>query len=126
MSPPALRWRVASSYERYSNNIGYRWLPLATKSCYSVLKTSVWYNQMQKAQDLLDLTRKQPRVHTPLPEEVFNRLEEIANDDSRPVANMASALIQAAIELIDKQGFQLVGGKLRKVTIQTEETENVQ
>lgn len=80
---------------------------------------------MQKVQDIADLTRKQPRVHTPLPDETFKRLEEIAEEDSRPVANMASVFIQAAIELIDEQGFQLVGGKLRKVTIQTEETETL-
>lgn len=70
-----------------------------------------------------DLVRKQPRVHTPLPVEVFERLEQLANEEARPTANMASVLIQAAIELIDDQGFRVVGGKLRKVAEQPMEDE---
>ncbi len=66
-----------------------------------------------------ELVRKQPRVHTPLPVEVFERLEKLADEDARPTANMASVLIQAALELIDAQGFKLIEGKLRKVTEQS-------
>lgn len=74
---------------------------------------------MQQIQGLqADLPRKQPRVHTPLPEETLQRLEQLADAEARPVANMSSVLIQAAIELIDEQGFQLVGGKLRKVSFE--------
>ncbi len=85
-------------------------------------RIALWYNQMHLAPET-DLPRKQPRVHTPLPEAVYRRLESLAEQDSRPTANMASALIQAAIELIDQQGYQLVGGKLRKVIVQHNETE---
>lgn len=72
----------------------------------------------------IELPRKQPRVHTPLPEEVMKRLEELADVEARPVANMSSILIQAAIELLDDQGFSLVQGKLRKITIEPTETED--
>ena len=72
----------------------------------------------EKLNLLIDLPRKQPRVHTPLPEEAMQRLEELADVDARPVANMASLLIQAAIELMDAQGFRLVEGKLRKIAIE--------
>jgi predicted DNA-binding protein len=67
---------------------------------------------------LIDLPRKQSRVHTPLPDETLKRLEELADVDARPIANMASLLIQAAIELMDEQGFRLIEGKLRKVAIE--------
>jgi predicted DNA-binding protein len=73
---------------------------------------------------LIDLPRKQPRVHTPLPDEVMQRLEALAEVDARPVANMASLLIQAAIELMDKQGFRLVEGKLRKIAIEGTDVES--
>ncbi|GEM_PF-5740923 len=72
----------------------------------------------QKEEEVEDL-RKQPRVHTPLPEETMKRLEELADIDARPVSNMASILIQAAIELINERDFKLVGGKLRKVTFES-------
>lgn len=79
---------------------------------------------MQNSHVETDLTRKQPRVHTPLPEETLKRLEELADMDARPVANMASVLIQAAVELIDEQDFKLVGGKLRKVAFEPLEAED--
>lgn len=78
---------------------------------------------MQTAPDL-DLARKQVRIPTPLPDATHQRLEALAAQDSRPVANLASALLQAAVELIDQQGFQLVAGKLRKVTLEPDEAES--
>jgi len=65
-----------------------------------------------------DLPRKLPRIHTPVPEETLQRLEQLAESEARPVANMTSVLIQAALELIDQQGFRLVEGKLRKISIE--------
>lgn len=78
---------------------------------------------MQEVTGLNDLVRKQPRVHTPLPQEVLDRLDALAEQDARPTANMASVLIQAAIELIDEQGFRLIEGKLRRVSIAADEVE---
>jgi predicted DNA-binding protein len=68
-----------------------------------------------------DLPRKQQRIPIPLPQESIDRLEGLADQDGRPTANMGSMLIQAAIELIDQQGFSLVQGKLRKVAVVEEE-----
>jgi hypothetical protein len=70
-----------------------------------------------------DLARKLPRIHTPVPEETLKRLEELAEAEARPVANMTSVLIQAALELIDQQGFRLVEGKLRKISFEPTETD---
>ncbi len=70
-----------------------------------------------------DLPRKLPRVHTPLPEETLRRLEQLADSEARPVANMTSVLVQAALELIDQQGFHLVEGKLRKISFEPTETD---
>lgn len=72
-------------------------------------------------QQAIDLPRKQPRIQVPLPQEVMDQLDDLADADGRPTGNMASMLIQAAIELIDDQGFSLVQGKLRKIAITTDE-----
>jgi predicted DNA-binding protein len=76
---------------------------------------------MLKVNEIKDLARKQQRVPVPLPDETLKRLDELADQDSRPTANMASVLIQAAIALIDEQGFRLVEGKLRRVSIEEAE-----
>lgn len=70
-----------------------------------------------------ELPRKLPRIHTPVPEETLQRLEQLAESEARPVANMTSVLVQAALELIDQQGFRLVEGKLRKISFEPLETD---
>lgn len=88
-----------------------------------VIKTPLGTMRMLRNDDNQagELPRKQPRTQVPLPQEVMNRLEALADEDSRPTANMASILIQAAIELMDEQGFKLVQGKLRKVAVLPDE-----
>ncbi|NJP11101.1 MAG: hypothetical protein HC866_17855 [Leptolyngbyaceae cyanobacterium RU_5_1] len=71
--------------------------------------------QMQTVEEIGNLPRKQPRIPIPLPQQTMDRLDELADKDGRPSSNMGSMLIQAAIELIDEQGFRLVGGKLRRM-----------
>ena len=70
------------------------------------------------------MARKHPRIYIPLPEETLKRVEELALFETRPVANMASVLIQAAVELIDEQDFKLVGSKLRRITFDPLEAED--
>lgn len=99
------------------DTIGHQFVP---KVYILVLKEPFGTIQMQQNQDLqaIELPRKQPRIQVPLPQEVMDRLEQLSDIDGRPTSNLSSMLIQAAIELIDEQGFRLVGGKLRKVVEQ--------
>lgn len=74
---------------------------------------------MQKVEQIqtVELPRKNPRIQIAIPQEVLERLEALADGDGRPVGNLGAMLVQAAIELIDAQGYTLVKGKLRRVAV---------
>ena len=44
------------------------------------------------------------RIHVTLPDSFYKKLELWANSEARPVANLASYLLQKAIEDADDQG----------------------
>lgn len=70
-----------------------------------------------------DVPRKDERVTVPFDRETLNRIEEMANQEERPVARQILLLTKAALELVEQQGFKLVDGKLRKVSIESTELE---
>jgi hypothetical protein len=101
-------------------------LPLAIISYQKRVKVLIYMpfgTILMHLDSVNDLPRKLSRVHTPLPEDTLQRLEQLADSEARPVANMASVLVQAALELIDQQGFRLVEGKLRKISFEPTETD---
>jgi hypothetical protein len=55
-------------------------------------------------------------------ENLLKRIEEMAIDEERPVSRQVLLLAKAAVELIDEQGFHLVGGKLRRGTFEDLDT----
>lgn len=87
---------------------------LLTVKCFGTIRM-----QNVEQNQAIELPRKNPRIQIAVPQEVLDRLENLADEDGRPVGNMGAMFIQAAIELIDEQGFRLVGGKLRKVVEQS-------
>ncbi|MEP0913082.1 hypothetical protein NDI45_19405 [Leptolyngbya sp. GB1-A1] len=70
-----------------------------------------------------DVARKDERVTVPFDRETLERVEAMANQEERPVARQITLLVKAALELIDQQGFKLVDGKLRKVSIESTEVD---
>lgn len=68
------------------------------------------------------LPRKDERISVPFDAETYERLDQMANQEERPIARQVTLLVKAAIELIDEQGFRLVEGKLRKLTFEDVET----
>lgn len=68
-----------------------------------------------------EVPRKDERITVPFDRETLSRVEEMAGQDERPVARQITILVKAAIELMDDQGFKLVEGKLRKITVEEEE-----
>jgi len=73
---------------------------------------------------IAEVARKDERVTVPFDRETLDRLGVMAEQDERPVARQITVLVKAAMELIEEQGFRLVDGKLRKVTIQADGTED--
>ncbi|GAB4381153.1 MAG: hypothetical protein Kow00121_38940 [Elainellaceae cyanobacterium] len=65
-----------------------------------------------------DVARKDERVTVPFDRETLNRVEAMADQEERPVARQVTLLVKAALELIDEQGFKLVDGRLRKVSVE--------
>jgi len=70
-----------------------------------------------------EVPRKDERVTVPFDRETLDRVEKMASQEERPTARQITLLVKAAIELIDDQGFKVVGGKLRKVGKQSLEIE---
>ncbi len=56
---------------------------------------------------------KSPRVQVVLPEELCDRLAELAERESRTVSNMARVLIQQGVERMEREGVQAASGRLR-------------
>lgn len=71
-----------------------------------------------------DLPRKDERISVPFDAETYERLEQMANQEERPIARQVTLLVKAAFELIDEQGFRLVEGKLRKISFEELETKD--
>ena len=71
-----------------------------------------------------DLPRKDERISVPCDAETYERLEQMANQEERPIARQVTLLVKAAFELIDEQGFRLVEGKLRKISFEELETKD--
>lgn len=66
-----------------------------------------------------ELARKGERVSVQFDDEtLLERVGEMAEAEVRPVSKQILLLVKAAVELLDEQGFKLVDGKLRKVTIE--------
>lgn len=73
-----------------------------------------------------DLPRKDDRLSVPFDGDTLEKLEAMAVKDERPVARQAVVLVRAAIELLEKQGYSMVDGNLRKVSTESEtEGQNV-
>ena len=52
---------------------------------------------------------KSPRIQVVLPEKLFERLEILAEEDSRTISNMAKVLIEKGIKnLIERKGMPLI------------------
>lgn len=62
--------------------------------------------------------RQEPRLTIALDQETLDRIKEMAEQDERPLGRQILILLRATIELIDEQGFSLLEGKLRKVTVE--------
>lgn len=71
-----------------------------------------------------DLPRKDERISVPFDTETYERLEQMADQEERPIARQVTLLVKAAFELIDEQGFRLVEGKLRKISFEELETKD--
>ena len=52
----------------------------------------------------IDIDNVSKRIHVTLPDSFYKKLELWANSEARPVANLASYLLQKAIEDADEQG----------------------
>ena len=52
----------------------------------------------------IDIDNVSKRIHVTLPDSFYKKLEQWANSEARPVANLASYLLQKAIEDADDQG----------------------
>lgn len=77
---------------------------------------------MRSATSDSELARK-PRLPIPLDDDLYQWLEAISEEEDRDKANMVIVLLRASRELLEEQGFQLVKGKLRKVSLEALETE---
>jgi len=88
---------------------------------YSVLRVFLGKILMQNL--TTDVARKDERVTVPFDRETLERVEAMANQEERPVARQITLLVKAALELIDQQGFKLVDGKLRRVSIESADVE---
>ena len=71
-----------------------------------------------------ELPRKDERISVPLDGETYERLEQMANQEERPIARQVTLLVKAALELVDDQGFRLVEGKLRKISFEDLDTKD--
>lgn len=56
---------------------------------------------------------KSPRVQVVLPEDLCDRLAELADRESRTVSNMARVLIQQGVERMEREDVQAASGRLR-------------
>lgn len=66
-----------------------------------------------------DLARKGDRVSVQFDDEnLLKQIENMAEMEERPTSRQIVLLVKAAIELIDEQGFHLVGGRLRRGTFE--------
>ncbi|MBD2462279.1 hypothetical protein H6G89_14620 [Oscillatoria sp. FACHB-1407] len=81
--------------------------------------TRVFLGKIQMQDLAVDVARKDERVTVPFDRETLERVEAMADQEERPVARQITLLVKAALELIDHQGFKLVDGKLRKVSIES-------
>ncbi len=71
--------------------------------------------------ELDGVARKDERLSVPFDSETYEWLEKMAAEEERPTARQVTLYVKAVKELIEEQGFQLVQGKLRRVTVNTEE-----
>lgn len=64
--------------------------------------------------------RKDERLSVPFDKEVLDRIKSLAEQEERPAAKQVALLVKAALELMDEQGYQLIGGKLRQLPLPLE------
>jgi NAD(P)-dependent dehydrogenase (short-subunit alcohol dehydrogenase family) len=82
------------------------------------------YNQMRGLKTVEELARKGDRVTIQFDDEnLLKRIEEMAEVDERPVSRQIVTLVRAAVELLDEQGFKVIDGKLRKVSLEVPDEE---
>jgi hypothetical protein len=79
---------------------------------------------MRSVNRIEDLARKGERVTIQFDDpEVLRQIEQMAEDEERPVSRQALLLIRMALELINDQGFHVVNGKLRRGTFEELDTD---
>lgn len=62
-----------------------------------------------------ELARKGDRVSVQFDDEnLLRQVEKMAEIEERPTSRQITLLVKAAVELIEEQGFHLVGGRLRR------------
>lgn len=74
---------------------------------------------MRDVKKVDELARKGDRVSVQFDDETLLRqVEKMAEIEERPTSRQIVLLVKAAIELIEDQGFHLVGGRLRRGTFE--------
>jgi len=67
-----------------------------------------------------ELARKGERVTVQFDDEsLLRRIEQMAEVEERPVSRQILIMVRAAVELLDEQDFKLIDGKLRRVSVES-------
>jgi hypothetical protein len=75
---------------------------------------------MRGLKSVEELARKGERVTVQFDDEsLLRRIEQMAEVEERPVSRQILIMVRAAVELLDEQDFKLIDGKLRRVSVES-------